>query len=80
MHGQSLPCMASTHTNSSYHNLVNNVDATAVHEILHMEPEKLSEGELTDVSYESVTRRMKMSQREWHQRTLPIEGAVGSIL
>lgn len=56
--------MVPTHTNSSYHNLVNNVDATGVREVVHMQPEKRSEGELIDVGHESVTRRMKMSQRE----------------
>ena len=56
--------MVPTHTNSSYHNLVNNVDASAVREILCMQPEKFSEGEFIDVNCESVMRRMKICQRE----------------
>ena len=63
MCGQSLHVMVPTYTNSSYHNLVDDADATAVCEILHMQPGKC-EDELTDINNESVMRRMKMAQRD----------------
>lgn len=45
--------MALIYTNSSYHDLVNNVDTVAIPEILDTQPGKCSESEYFDVYNES---------------------------
>lgn len=50
---QLLCGMVPASTNSSWHDLGNNVDIAVIHAILDAQPEEVSEGELTDVNDES---------------------------
>lgn len=45
--------MVPASTDSSWHDLGNNVDIVGIHTILDAQPEEVSEGELTNVNDES---------------------------